>query len=42
MDSVAASFETGFLNPSMDAWDGAQWIGASLRCKLGCEGDFRY
>ncbi len=28
--SAAASFETGFLNPSMDAWDGAQWIGAPL------------
>lgn len=23
-----AWFETGFLDPSMDAWDGAQWIGA--------------
>lgn len=21
-------FETGFLNPSIDAWDGAKWIGA--------------
>lgn len=21
-------FETGFLNPSMEAWDGAKWIGA--------------
>lgn len=30
VDSVSASFETGFLNPSMDAWDGAQWIGAPL------------
>ncbi len=28
VSKTATHFETGFMNPSIDAWDGAKWIGA--------------